>query len=110
MNFPRPTKPYAKNPRQPISANATTTVWDACTPLPVMPNLVPSHPAPVSALLRLSHLDKYIILNTWLNTGHSHGIHKLFTPYTKHKATIHMVPLISNISEASLSPSIYQGN
>ena len=39
-----------------------------------------------------------------VNTGHSQGIHTLSSAY-KHNVTIHMVPLISNMSDASLHPS-----
>jgi hypothetical protein len=46
---------------------------------------------------------------TWLKTGQSQGIQMLFIPYIKHSVTIHIVPLISNISDASLSPRRYQG-
>src|SRR5215471_8008340 len=80
MNFPRPTKPYARKPKHPISANATTTLCDAFTPTPRKPNLVPSHSAPVFAFERRNHFDKYIMLKTWLNTGHSQGIQILFMP------------------------------
>src|SRR5689334_2624684 len=110
MNFPNPTNPYARNPRQLSNAKATTTLCELIIPLPVLPNLLVSHSAPVVALERLSHFDKNIIRNTWLNTGHSQGIQILFIPYTKHNATIHIVPLISNISDASLIPSIYHGS
>src|SRR5579862_1051684 len=97
------------NPKHPSNANITTLIWEAFTFLSV-PNLVASHSAPVVAFDLRSHFDKYIIRNTWLNTGHNQGIQMLFIPYIKHKATIHMVPLMSNMSEASLSPSKYQGN
>src|SRR5690242_16130026 len=110
MNFPRPTNPYAKKPKHPINAKATTIVCDALTPAPFKPNRVASHSAPVLALERLSHFAKNIMLNTWLNTGQSQGIHMLFIPYTKQRATIHIVPLMSNMSEASLNPNKYQGN
>ena len=79
------------------------------TPFPFKPNRVASHSAPVFAFERRNHFAKNIILKTWLKTGHSQGIQMLFIPYTKHNETIHMVPLISNISEASLKPNIYQG-
>src|SRR6476661_10852552 len=93
-----------------MSAKATTTLCDAFTPFPFNPKRVASHSAPVLALERRSHLARNIILNTWLNTGHSQGIQMLFIPYTKQRETIHIVPLISNISEASLSPRRYQGS
>ena len=81
----------------------------AFTPFPFEPNLVASHSAPVLAFDRRSHFDKKHHMNTWLNTGHSHGIQILFIPYTKQSATIHIVPLISNISEASLRPKQIPG-
>src|SRR5215831_2036088 len=97
-------------PRQLNSANATTTLCDAFTPAPSFPNLPASHSAPVVAFDLRSQRERYIIRNTWLNTGHSQGIQIDFIPYTKHNATIHMVPLISNMSLASLRPSMYQGS
>src|SRR4051812_48745186 len=109
-NLPKPIKPYARKPKQLNNAKATTTLCDAFTPGPDIPKRVASHSAPVVALERRSHLLKNIIMNTWLKTGQSQGIHMLFMPYTKHRATIHMVPLMSNMSEASLKPNKYQGN
>src|SRR5882757_3893257 len=97
-------------PRQLSRAKATTILCEARTPGPVFPKRVASHSAPVAAFERRSQRDRYIIKNTWLNTGQSQGIQMLFMPYTKQRLTIHIVPLISNISEASLSPSLYQGN
>ena len=46
----------------------------------------------------------------WLNTGQSHGIQTLLTPYVNISVTIHMVPEMSNIPEALDSPSMYHGN
>src|SRR5450432_4100914 len=108
MNFPRPTKPYARKPKHPSNAKITTLIWEAFTFLSE-PNLVASHSAPVVALDLRNHLDKYIIRKTWLKTGHSQGIQILFIPYIKQSATIHMVPLMSNISDASLRPRSHQG-
>src|ERR1700752_3381190 len=102
MNFPRPTNQYARNPRQPISAKATTTLCEACTTLPLLPTSVANHSAPVFALDLPNPRERYIILNTWLKTGQSHGIQMLLKPYTKQRATIHIVPLMLNISDASL--------
>src|SRR5258708_30136360 len=110
MNFPNPTNPYAINPRQLSRAKATTILCEARTPGPDLPKRLASHSAPVVALDLLSQRERYIIMKTWLNTGHNQGIQILFIPYTKHRLTIHIVPDISNISEASLSPSIYQGS
>src|SRR5690606_1332248 len=93
-----------------MSAKTTTMVCDAVTPCPLRPKRVRSHSAPVVTLLRRSHTERYIIMKTWLNTGQSHGIQILFMPYTKASVTIHMVPDISNISEALDMPSIYQGS
>ena len=74
-------------------------------PIP-FPKRKPIHSAPVSTLDRRSHDDKYIIRKIWLNTGHNHGIHTLFNPYTNSRVTIHMVPEMSNIPEALDNPSI----
>src|SRR3546814_514960 len=93
-----------------MRAKMTTMVCDAVTPWPLVPKRVPSHSAPVVTLLRRSHTDRYIIKKIWLNTGQSHGIQILFMPYTNASVTIHMVPEISNISDALDMPSIYQGN
>src|SRR5882757_6386164 len=97
-------------PRQLSRAKATTILCEDLTPVPVVPNRPASHSAPVVAFDLLSQRERYIIMKTWLNTGQSQGIQMLFMPYTKQRLTIHMVPDISNISEASLSPSIYQGS
>src|SRR5580658_7732732 len=110
MNLPRPINPYAMNPRQLIRAKATTILCEDLTPGPDLPKRLASHSAPVVAFDLLNQRDRYIIINTWLNTGHSQGIQILFMPYTKQRLTIHMVPDMSNMSEASLSPSIYQGS
>jgi hypothetical protein len=87
-----------------------TTWWLAHTPGPFCPKRVASHSAPVAAPERRSQRERYIIKNTWLNTGQSQGIQMLFMPYTKQRLTIHIVPLMSNMSEASLRPSLYQGS
>src|SRR5437773_3408624 len=109
MNFPSPTNPYARKPKQPSNANTTTLICDAFT-LRSLPNRVASHSAPVVAFDLRNHLDKYIMRKTWLKTGQSQGIQILFMPYIKQRATIHIVPLISNISDASLSPRSHQGS
>src|SRR5262249_8559259 len=97
------------NPRQLSNAKATTILCEARTPGPLRPKRVASHSAPVVALERRSQRERYIIRKTWLKTGHSQGIQMLFIPYTKQRLIIHIVPEMSNISEASLRPSIYQG-
>src|ERR1700743_784141 len=109
MNLPNTTNPQAMKPRQLSRPKAPPILCEDLSQGPVLPQRLASHSAPVVALERRTHLDKNIIMNTWLNTGHSQGIQMLFIPYTKHRLTIHIVPDISNISEASLNPSIYQG-
>ena len=57
-----------------------TTWCDAHTPGPFWPKRVASHSAPVAALERRSQRERYIIRNTWLNTGQSQGIQMDFMP------------------------------
>src|SRR5258708_37176203 len=98
MNFPNPTNPYAINPRQLSRAKATTILCEARTPGPDLPKRLASHSAPVVALDLLTQRKRYIILKTWLNTGHNKGIQIFFIPYAKHSLTIAIRPDTLSIS------------
>ncbi len=78
-NFPKPTNPYARKPRQLMSAKTTTIECDSFPDGP-LPKRVPIHSAPVATFDRRNQAERNTIMKIWLNTGHSQGIQMDFIP------------------------------
>ena len=95
-------------PTTATKAKVTTLIWAKLAPLS-WPNRVLIHSAPVRTLDRRSQALRNIMRKIWLNVGHTHGSQMLLRPYMNSQVTSTIVPLMSNMPEASETPSTYQG-